>query len=181
MAVVPGFLAPPAWTNQDTVLYHGTLDIYASAIKTKINLSFCKPLTDFGQGFYTTTILLQAKAWAWQMATEYNAKVPPPPVSAAPAVIRFRVPRDRLSKLDWLVFVRGDSRHRDYWSLVHYCRSGGSAHARAGAKQWYDAVAGPVAAFGGLGSLSPTPINSVFTRREPSTYSTGIRRRARSA
>ena len=41
------------------ILYHGS-----SAVIEKPNLSFSRDTTDFGKGFYTTTIQLQAEKWA---------------------------------------------------------------------------------------------------------------------
>ena len=41
------------------MLYHGSF----TAVP-KPNLSFCRDTTDFGKGFYTTTIQSQAKKWA---------------------------------------------------------------------------------------------------------------------
>ena len=150
MVKIPPFLTAPAWANNDVDVYHGTLDLYATSIRRSINPSLGNPRTDFGLGFYTTTILRQARAWAWQMAIDYNALTPVPPRLANPVVVRFRVPRDELASLEWLVFARGDSGHSDYWSFVQYCRSGGHAHGRRtppNMSPWYDGVAGPVAAF----------------------------------
>jgi hypothetical protein len=149
MSGVPGFLSPPAWTNQDIVLYHGTIDFYARSIRKRVDVMRGAPRTDFGRGFYTTTSRRQARSWAWQLSVDYNAAHPALAIPARPVVISFRVPRDRLSKLDILAFVRGDFHAGDYWSLVHYCRSGNPGHARSvppNKRRWYDMVAGPVAA-----------------------------------
>lgn len=57
--------------------------------------------------------------------------------------------RDELAKLECLAFVRGDFDARDYRSLVHHCRSGNNGHMRVvppNSGEWYDVVAGPVAA-----------------------------------
>ena len=63
-----------AWTNQPLILFHGCA---ASALQPvnpggigtagaphNIQLPLCRPLTDFGRGFYTTTYEHQAKQWA---------------------------------------------------------------------------------------------------------------------
>jgi hypothetical protein len=54
-----------AWVNGPLVTYHGCDDISAAAIVTSgIDLSKCRPRTDFGVGFYTTTNRHQANNWA---------------------------------------------------------------------------------------------------------------------
>jgi hypothetical protein len=50
------------------ILYHGTTKSFTDALERDpgclINPDFWKPNRDFGEGFYTTTDLPQAKAWA---------------------------------------------------------------------------------------------------------------------
>jgi Protein of unknown function (DUF3990) len=143
--LVPPFLAPPAWTNQDLLLYHGTLQHHAKKILKGVKLAPCRRRTDFGRGFYTTTLERQARAWAWALSLRSPG--------TAPAVIQFTVDRNRLSRLDTLWFVRGGFDADDFWSLVHHCRITGGDHRRAlpvrykKPVQWYDVVVGPVAAF----------------------------------
>jgi hypothetical protein len=124
MAPIPGSLAATPWNNQDIFLYHGTIDIHVQSIRKGVNVMLGNPRTDFGRGFYTTTIRRQARSWAWQLAVDYNAKKAPQLPRAYARVIRFRVRRDRLAQLETLVFVRGDFHATDYWSLVRHCRSG---------------------------------------------------------
>lgn len=128
---------PPPWTNQDIFLFHGTLQAHVASILGGINLTVCHPRTDFGRGHYTTTSLPQAQNWAWQLSVRNPG--------SQPAVVRFVVSRDKLTKLDTLWFVRGDFHAADYWSLVWYCRSGGPNHHRPLRAGWYDVVVGPVA------------------------------------
>jgi hypothetical protein len=67
-----------------------------------VNLSLCRPLTDFGQGFYTTTSLHQAREWA-------NARVRrvlAPTQQHTAVVIQFSLDRDWLARLDALAFAR---------------------------------------------------------------------------
>ena len=97
-----------------------------------------RPRTDFGRGFYTTTLLRQAQTWAFQT-------VQTDPGGAA-AVVAVEVDRNELAALEVLSFVRGDFDAEDFWSLVVHCRSGNPDHARANGG-WYDVVAGPVASF----------------------------------
>lgn len=129
------------WTNQDLVVYHGTLDSHATAIRKKgVNVALGRMRSDFGRGFYTTTIEAQARKWAQLMVQ--RSVVTPAPVAA---VIRFELARDQLAALDSLWFVRGTTTASDYWDLIGYCRTGGAAHARALNNGWYDAVVGPLA------------------------------------
>lgn len=134
------FAFPPKhWTNQDIDLYHGTTQSAAQAIVSSgIALAWCSSLTDFGQGFYTTTLERQAITWAYTRAAL---------VGGTPAYIRFRVSRDALSELETLFFVRGSFDAEDFWSFVFYCRTGNPGHQHGGGLSFYDVVVGPVAAF----------------------------------
>jgi Protein of unknown function (DUF3990) len=138
MSVAPPLLAPHPWTNQPLRLYHGTIDRAVASILSDINLQQGRPSTDFGQGFYTTTIERQAESWAWSMAQRRAGTLP--------AVIRYDVDRDVLAQLDCLWFIRGSFEADDFWSMIHHCRRGGTAHGRATNDGWYDVVLGPVAA-----------------------------------
>jgi hypothetical protein len=122
MALPPIVAPPPLWSNQNIVLYHGTL-------------------TDFGPGFYATTVLRQARSWAAQIAATKGG-------GGVPAVIKITISRDALALLQTLVFARGDFHAKDYWSFVHYCRKGALDHNRSHPHvSYYDVVYGPVAAF----------------------------------
>lgn len=125
----------PAWTDQDLVLYHGTVDVSAASIMKKVKVKRNTRLMDFGYGFYTTTNQQQAEDWANGLEADGLGTA---------AVIQFTVPRDDLAKLDCLFFVRGDVLAVDYWSFVQYCRTIPGDHNRKTAT-WYDVVAGPVA------------------------------------
>jgi hypothetical protein len=150
MTAQPPSATPLAWSNQDVVLYHGTLDLHANSIVQNrvwppaANPSI-RPDVDFGAGFYTTTLLRQAEAWAYVKVAEAAATHQP----ANPGVVEFTVSRDSLAALDAIWFVRGDFDANDFWSLVFHCRSGQSAHGRPTSIKngWYDVVVGPVAAF----------------------------------
>jgi uncharacterized protein DUF3990 len=148
MATLSQFAPPPPWSNQDLRLYHGTLNVHSQAIKRHVDVTKGRLDSDFGRGFYTTTIRRQARAWSWQLAQDYNANR----IArswAVPVVIEFRVKREELSRLRCLVFVRGSHDFDDYWSLVHHCRERGTGHIpsqAAGPAHWYDLVAGPVTA-----------------------------------
>src|SRR5260370_40727606 len=86
------FSPPPKWKNQDLILYHGTIDRYVSSIVNDgVDISLGRARTDFGKAFYTTTLLRQARSWAWQLSV-WNP-------GTKPAVIRFDVGRDELADL----------------------------------------------------------------------------------
>ena len=136
-----------AWTNGPLVLYHGTTDDAASAISKpsrtlphSINLALCKPLKDFGRGFYLTTVLRQAESWADLKFKRYTKSRK----ASCSAVLRFEIDRDQLAPLLSLCFVtEGAGPNSDYWDFVHYCREEASTHLLQGDKN-YDVVFGPV-------------------------------------
>lgn len=129
---------PSRWTNQPLALYHGTIDSHVASVLNGIQLTQGRASTDFGRGFYTTTIERQALSWAWQLSQRRPG--------TQPAVIRFVVDRDDLAGLECLWFVRGSFDADDFWRLILHCRGGGTDHSRAGRQGWYDVVIGPVAA-----------------------------------
>jgi hypothetical protein len=142
MASSPVLYPPPAWTNQEIVLYHGTVDTADAVIlKGPILTRLGRTHTDFGPGFYTTTLLRQAHTWAAQIAATK-------PGLAQPAVVELRISRNDLARLESLAFVRGDFHADDFWSLIHHCRRGATDHGRPASQgPYYDLVYGPVAAF----------------------------------
>lgn len=51
-------------------LYHGTTDHLVSAFQRKLlNSRYWRPSRDFGEGFYTTISVAQARKWAHHSAT----------------------------------------------------------------------------------------------------------------
>ncbi len=134
----------PQWTNPPLRVYHGTdsnsvglTARSASLPPFTVNLALCRPYTDFGQGFYTTTRLHQARQWA-------NMRVMRAPQRLNPfaVVIRFDLDRDWLASLDVLAFARPI---RDFWRLVTDCRHGFPPHQRVPPEPTaYDVVYGPV-------------------------------------
>ncbi len=125
------------WHNQKLVVYHGTYD---GALSVPISLALCRPATDFGQGFYTTTHVHQARQWANEKTRERIARG----IAATAAVYRFALDRNDLADLEWLVFPRPV---RDFWTFVTACRGGASDHARwtsSPPEPIYDIVVGPV-------------------------------------
>jgi hypothetical protein len=136
----------PTWNNKPLTVYHGTDDVSLGRPGVTqgtvlrgfvVNLSLCRPLTDFGQGFYTTTSLHQAREWA-------NARVRrvlAPTQQHTAVVIQFSLGRDWLARLDALAFARPIV---DFWDLVTDCRYGFPPHQRSGSQAAYDGVYGPV-------------------------------------
>jgi hypothetical protein len=131
---------PLQWKNQRIKLYHGTTQSSAKSVKNKVDPRKGKRYTDFGPGFYTTTVFDQAKAWAFTIWIRKGK-----PAGDKPAVVEFEVSRDKLAELQSLWFVRGDRAADDYWSLVWHCRLGAPDHARVTEGRLYDLVIGPVA------------------------------------
>ena len=150
--------APP-WSNPRSAyikLWHGC----TSADEWHIRLVGITPLlgrpnSDFGRGFYTTTIKRQARHWAW--ARYYDPQFRRQP-GVRPVVLRFSVPRHTLAGLTCICFGIGAYNNKDFWSLVQHCRQSNpkanppviNDHAGPvydGACHWYDIACGPVAAF----------------------------------
>lgn len=71
--------------------------------------------TDFGQGFYTTTLLRQAYTWAESITLQSGNR-------EEPAVVAITVTREELAALDSLWFVLGHFDADDFWSFVFHCR-----------------------------------------------------------
>ena len=141
MASNPVIYPPAIWANPNIVVYHGTLDPFVSSIvKGPIRTSVGRTHTDFGPGFYTTTLLRQEHTWGAQIAASRPG--------TRPAVVELQISRSELAMLQTLAFIRGDFHADDFWSLVHYCRNGATDHGRAAPlAPYYDVVYGPVAAF----------------------------------
>jgi hypothetical protein len=168
---VPILYAAPPWQSPLSdyqILWHGcTADDKNGIEKSGIDLSRCAVDTDFGRGFYTTTLERQARLWAWERFFDWQAKNPTK-TGNQPVVLRFRVRRysvaprrsdleDGLDKLLSLRFVRGDYHNEEYWSFVQHCRRSIPAdpktkqaevvHDHRCQTKWYQLVSGPVAAF----------------------------------
>lgn len=157
---MPILRAAPSWTkpvSQYIILWHGcTTDDKAAIEQNKVQVSICRPNTDFGRGFYTTTIKRQAQHWAWNRF--YDPKFTRR-TGIQPVVLRFRVDRHKLAKLTCISFGLGDYYNDDLWSLIQHCRQSTPpndplphvVNDHAGPVvdngDWYDIACGPVAAF----------------------------------
>jgi hypothetical protein len=120
------------WNNPNIILYHGTTTEHIASIEKCIDCLKGELDEDFGQGFYTTTLLRQAQEWAGlrSLGTKWN-----------PAVFKFDIPRDLLATLECLFFVRGDADATDYWTVIDHCRNHQGSNRGSG---WYDLAAGPL-------------------------------------
>jgi hypothetical protein len=137
-------------------LWHGCTSRDAATIQAHgIDLTRCRADSDFGQGFYLTSIRRQARHWAW---FRYFGMTPQQQQGNTAQLLRFRFPRVDFTGLKTLCFVLGDYNNLDFWSLVQHCRistpvgtAGQSHHRYPGAVTspdwWYDVVIGPVSAF----------------------------------
>lgn len=129
--------------SRHLVLYHGTDDISAASILGDgIDINKCSRFTDFGQGFYTTTYLSQAKNWAHLKATRIKRKKP----KTKGMVIEFKVNRTWLGSLNSLSFTR-PAAEVGFPAAVRFCRSGKILNSDNGK---YEIVYGPVAQWQGI-------------------------------
>lgn len=131
--------------SRTVTLFHGTTAKSAKAIlQHGIDLSKCRPQTDFGLGFYLTSLKRQARHWAWIRYFKLSFSEQS---QDQPAVLWLLLERISLAQLESLQFVLADYHFEDYWSFVQHCRQSqrrqNNVHDRPG---WYDMVGGPVAA-----------------------------------
>jgi len=101
---MPPILHPaPPWQpdrSDYVILWHGCTAFDKDAIEAKgkgIDLAYCRVDTDFGRGFYTTTLERQARQWAWSRFLVWQARNPGV-TGNQPVVLRFRVRRYGLMK-----------------------------------------------------------------------------------
>lgn len=135
----------PLWTDGPLRVFHGTDSFSAGAVGLSTGspvrfrplIARSRRFTDFGQGFYTTTRLHQARQWANMRVL--RASLPP---GTKAIVLAFDLDLTTLARWESLTFVRPT---RDYWDLVTDCRHGFAPHQRrGGAGIAYDVVYGPV-------------------------------------
>lgn len=131
--------------NKELNLYHGTdLNSAEKILKNSINLQYCRKLTDFGQGFYTTTYLHQAKNWAnlrcLRLSRKKNLSRP------VAAILGLKISYNLLSTLKTLCFVtEGSSNQSDYWDLIRNCRTGKKHYqVSSSIDEYYDVIFGSV-------------------------------------
>jgi hypothetical protein len=141
-----------AWQNDDLILFHGCTNqslrprdpvgIAVNGLPHGIDHTVGAKRPDFGQGFYATTWLQQAKGWANNRVRKVSRRHP----NAMAIVLRFAMKRDDLAELEDLVFITDRA---GYFPFIGYCRAGGAPHAPAAIRQQpYDVVYGPVSVAG---------------------------------
>ena len=143
----------PSWSNGKLTVYHGTdtltlgahgpFKVGGSLAGFVADLNYCRALTDFGKGFYTTTKLHQAREWANARTRRLrrSKRLRASPVQPWGLVLQFDLDRSWLASQESLVFVREVS---DFWDFVTHCRAGFAVHARAHPNVAYDVVYGLV-------------------------------------
>lgn len=143
------------WDNPDLLLFHGTDLLSANRILapgggrthsavTNVHAPTARRYLDFGAGFYLTSRLDQAIAWANSRQIRQTVKATKRGGGAVAAVVCFTLARDDLATLADLVFT-DPSGGADYLIFTDHCRTGGDpANGRSGP---YDVVQGPVRAW----------------------------------
>jgi Protein of unknown function (DUF3990) len=138
-----------AWTNGAFIVYHGCDQVSASAIQANgIDLTKCRPRTDFGVGFYASTNRHQAENWANTRVRRITRRSRP----ATAAIVEFEVDRNLLAACTALCFVTEGWKpnspivNSDYWQFISYCRGGGGNHLLQPGPN-YDVVWGPVSLY----------------------------------
>lgn len=141
-----------SWTNPSQRLFHGT-DTKSLAVAGlragvivhtfKISLAQCRPNTDFGQGFYLTTSEDQARDWANTRVRQAGRLARGRGIGTQAVVLSYDVSRDAMAPLETMAFARATD---DYHAFVDHCRThtSGPRHGRAGPRDAYDIVIGPV-------------------------------------
>src|SRR5579871_5650540 len=107
----PIYKPAPPWKHPRSryvPLYHGCTSVDAiDIIANGIDLSKCRVDTDFGRGFYTTTVRYQARQWAW---TRFYHPAVIRARPNQPVVLRFLVDRHELADYLSISFVLGGYR-----------------------------------------------------------------------
>jgi hypothetical protein len=150
------------YPRKTLTLYHGTIPAHAEAMLTDQTIKFeaCARRSDFGQGFYTTSVLEQARDWADKRTKRE--------VGGGPGtVLKVDVEVDQLAALRLRAFaMAAESDPNGYWEFVRWHRSERQSTEPQGANDVYDVVIGPVAA---SGAKPETPPNGVRRARSAKT------------
>jgi hypothetical protein len=179
---IPILHKAPDWEpdlSEYVILWHGCTAVDKNGIEMHgIDLTRCAVDTDFGRGFYTTTLERQARLWAWDRYFQWAAKNPTV-TGNQPVVLRFRVrrysrpkkkskPKKKESLLDKgldellsLQFVRDDYDNEDFWSMVQHCRQSVPA---APTKRQLEVVHDHKRPPGGWYQMVSRPVNSASTK-----------------
>lgn len=122
-----------AWDDQAATFYHGTDSLSATSIRLYgIDTSNFRRKSDFGAGFYVTTVVHQAEQWANRRCRKR--------AGTTAEVLKYELERSSIETLRHLAFVVDDN---DYYDFIAYCRSGAANHGPNRPSQ-YEVVLGPV-------------------------------------
>jgi hypothetical protein len=117
--LIPIYSSARSWSSPRSrylCLYHGcTSQDEASIRASRIDLTQCRVDTDFGRGFYTTSVKDQARQWAWMRFYDPTVALIRP---NRPVVLKFVVKRHDLARLRFVSFVLAGRTKREFWSLV---------------------------------------------------------------
>ena len=91
----------------DTV-YHGTIDLFTSTLIKGIDIKRGGKTVDFGQGFYATFNLNQAKSWARKRAESYNRTSFSSKDFAEPVILEYSFDLKKLVYLKGKIFDNPD-------------------------------------------------------------------------
>ena len=91
------------------IVYHGTISVFEDSLLKGIKLDCSVQTTDFGKGFYTTTIRSQAERFAQKKALLYNERYPDAP-KAEPSVLVYKLDTTKLFECDGIIFDLPDER-----------------------------------------------------------------------
>ena len=100
-------------TDLARVVYHGTISVYEESLRAGIDLDRGIQTTDFGKGFYTTTIRSQAEKFAARKAVAYN-KQHRSGAQAQPLVIAYELNTEILSRCSGIIFSEPDTRWKEF-------------------------------------------------------------------
>ena len=100
-------------TDLPRIVYHGTISVYEESLRAGIDLKRGIQTTDFGKGFYTTTIRSQAERFAFKKASNFNRQHRGD-LTAFPLLIEYALAPERLSECSGIVFDSPDDRWREF-------------------------------------------------------------------
>lgn len=115
--------------------YHGTINDSADKIVDNIDISAGRTFTDFGQGFYVTNNLNQAKEWALKKFYDYKELNH----NLIPTIVVMELDIEKLSQLNGQEF---DHPSTQWAQFIFNCRKAGK---RGGLYHHDDYVCGPLA------------------------------------
>ena len=94
------------WRAPTVEVFHGTLEAEIDAIQRGVSVRRGFPFTDFGRGFYTTSLEAQARRWATQRVDT---------AGGCGAIIRFEIDTEALEQFSVLDLAHADG---EFWEIV---------------------------------------------------------------